>query len=56
MLKLFNFLWTGSWHDHEWEIIETSNVYEYSDAPMKCGNKYTLQCKTCGNLKIKNNY
>lgn len=54
MLALFQKLFFG--HVHEWEIINTTNVYFNSGDSLPMGQKYTLQCKICGNIKIKKTY
>lgn len=49
MLKLLRFLWTGSWHDHHWEIVMRNAIVDEDD--VRIGEKFTLQCKTCGEMK-----
>lgn len=50
MLKLIRFLFTGSWHEHRWEIINKSFVTSDLGSTY---DEYTLQCIKCGNLKRK---
>ena len=50
MKKLLRFLWTGSWHDHYWEVYKSTQVL---DEDNECiGDKYTLRCKHCGEMKL----
>lgn len=60
MLRLLRFLFTGSFHEHEWETdriievytVDTDNGYRrVSDTPS--ATKYVLKCKICGNIKVK---
>jgi hypothetical protein len=65
MLRLWNLLIYGTWHTHEWEIIQTVNVlggtplnpwtYEPIEVPQEeknvpIGRKYVLRCKGGGDL------
>lgn len=58
MLKLLRFLWTGSWHEHEWETIEVEKTQSIGMDSMRVKNEttiYTLRCKSCGEIKFKKN-
>jgi hypothetical protein len=50
MKKLLRFLWTGTWHDHHWEVYQETIIVDDDD--VRIGNKFTLQCKTCGEMKV----
>ena len=50
MKKLLRFLWTGSWHDHYWEVYKTTTIVDEDD--VRIGDKYTLRCKHCGEMKL----
>lgn len=46
--------------NHEWEVIEVITVYDhsigYGNKPsnsLPIGKDYVLQCKKCGDIKIK---
>lgn len=54
MKKLFRFLWTGAWHDHHWEVYQETIIVDDDD--VRIGNKFTLQCKTCGEMKVFKTY
>jgi hypothetical protein len=55
MKRLFEILWHG--HEHKWEIINTAHMYSGVVAEgLSLGNKYTLQCKVCGNIKYVKDY
>lgn len=54
LLKIFRFLWTGSWHEHRWQIIDCGVAYDRSDQDgdeLETGTWYHLQCKHCGDVK-----
>jgi len=56
MLKILNFLWTGSWHDHEWETVKVHPVYSEYDMrsdKIPIGQVYVLRCKICGDITTK---
>jgi hypothetical protein len=53
MKKLLRFLWTGSWHDHSWEVYKETMIVDKNDVPI--GEKYALRCKDCGEMKIVKN-
>jgi uncharacterized protein CbrC (UPF0167 family) len=55
MKKLLRFLWTGSWHDHHWEIHEIRTVVDKNDDDI-LGDKYILRCKDCGEMKLFKTY
>lgn len=42
---------------HQWEILKTSSVWD-DDTSSKypIGEKFTLQCKMCGDIKVRKNY
>lgn len=53
MIRLFSFLLTGCWH--HWEIIKQGPLIrrnEFGDIRAQ-GTYYTLQCKHCGEIKVK---
>jgi hypothetical protein len=52
-MKLWKFLFGGC--DHKWEIIDRANVTQVDDwnAIEAMYTRYHLQCKHCGNLKVK---
>ena len=53
MLRLLRLLITGSWHEHEWEIIKEINVYVNPRDEMPESRRFILQCSICGNVKRK---
>lgn len=62
MKKLLEFLFSGCWH--VWEIKIKTTVYGSKDLDenirsgkaVPIGNKYTLQCKKCGEMKTFKEY
>lgn len=50
MKKLLRFLWTGSWHDHYWEVYKETTMVDKDD--VRIGDKFVLQCKHCGEMKL----
>jgi hypothetical protein len=52
MLRLIKFLFTGSWHEHKWKIIDQGSL----TTDFGPGTWYDLQCETCGNIKTKKVY
>lgn len=52
MLRLLKFLWTGSWHECNWEYFRKIKVYEKDNDRMPIAYEYHLKCKTCGNIKV----
>ena len=65
MKRLLTILITGYWnepkkHEHEWEIIEQAGVHATkADGTLEKDPRYiryTLRCKTCGDLKVVNGY
>lgn len=51
MIRLLRFLWTGSWHDHQWETIGQNSFTDDWGLWLRHGTQHILQCKTCGNIK-----
>lgn len=52
MIRILRFLWTGSWHEHEWDFVEQINVwYDFNNdnAPRRRDN--VCKCKHCGVFK-----
>lgn len=54
MIKLFEFLITGCWH--EWETIKEQHLvdetkYHNGVVDKKNYDRYTLRCKKCGHIK-----
>lgn len=37
---------------HDFEIIREVNIYKSETSKLPVGNKFILQCKKCGDLKI----
>jgi hypothetical protein len=62
MKRLIAFLTTGYWHkhEHEWETIEQAGVHATkADGTLEKDPRYiryTLRCKTCGDIKVVNAY
>ena len=61
MKKLLEFLLTGCFHD--WEIKDKTIVYrpegikyEVNGEKLPSGQKYTLRCKKCGEMKTYHDY
>ena len=50
MLKLLRFIWTGSWHEHEWEIYDHGKIIR-DGGPR--ATWYDLRCKTCGSMRYR---
>ncbi len=50
MLRLVRLLWTGSWHEHAWEIYRQGRIATVA-ANITRGNWYDLRCKHCGAMK-----
>lgn len=51
MIRILRFLWTGSWHTHEWDIIKEITV------EIEGGDRWTrfiCQCKDCGTITAFN--
>jgi hypothetical protein len=48
MIRLLRFLFTGDWHLHEFETI---NSYELQNSNIKVGMRYEQKCKICGKIK-----
>lgn len=54
MFRLLRFLVTGSWHSHVWEIITVNELFETRGQEKSVvAFEYILQCKGCGNIKVK---
>ena len=53
MWRIIRFIFTGSWevHEHEWEIIETSEILNKHGI---VGKSYILQCTECGDITNRN--
>ena len=52
MLRLLRFLWTGSWHEHKWKQVDSTNVFvKEIDTDRPNYIILTLQCETCGEIK-----
>ncbi len=53
MFRLLKFLFTGSWHEHQWKIIKIVKVCDFdaSGAEYQMGRKYIQQCEKCGKMK-----
>lgn len=54
MKKLFEFLWSGCFH--EWDTIKEQDMvenltYQSGKSTRSEYTKYTLRCKKCGNIK-----
>jgi hypothetical protein len=60
MKKLLEFLLTGCFHEWEIEkrsiIYDPSRKYELYGKQVPCGEKYTLRCKKCGEMKTYHDY
>lgn len=57
MKRLLEFLLTGCFH--EWEIYKTNPVYDSYDGQLTeypIGEKITLRCKKCGEMKTFKTY
>lgn len=54
MKKLFRFLWTGTWHEHHWEVYEKRGLVDKNNNLI--GDKFILRCKTCGKMKAFRTY
>ena len=53
MIRLVSFLFSGCWH--HWEIIDKSLVEVGDDScVVQTYDRYILQCKHCGTIKMKN--
>lgn len=50
MFRILKFLITGSWHEHKWVVISVGTV---NFGGHSVGNRYTLRCSECGNIKYK---
>jgi hypothetical protein len=48
MIRILKFLFTGSWHEHQWEVIEKGSLKQGGRV---IGYRHILQCKHCGNIK-----
>ena len=53
MIKLLRFLWTGSWHEHDWETQERILFFDDDSGKRPIATKYILRCKHCGTIKKK---
>jgi len=47
MWRLLKFIVTGSWHEHEWEIIQECNLTDDFGAS---GQRYHCRCVKCGKI------
>ena len=56
MLRLLRWLMTGDAHKHNYVIIKTIPVVDYTYTDTKIGEKYILQCTHCGKMKIFQTY
>lgn len=50
MIRLLKFLFTGSWHEHNWTVIESGTLGSNGRVN---GHRHILQCSGCGNIKHK---
>lgn len=50
-LLAFAVLKMRPWHQHEFEIMSERALH--NEADFRIATKFTLQCKTCGDLKFK---
>lgn len=48
MWRILKFLFTGSWHEHEWETLKDVGLNGEFGAK---GRRYTCRCKHCGKYK-----
>lgn len=48
MYRILKFLFTGSWHEHQWEVIQKGTL-GYNGRVS--GYRHILQCKHCGDIK-----
>jgi predicted restriction endonuclease len=60
MFRLIKFLITGSWHEHEWEEIDSvttdyfnSRKFRDGELPTRTKRTYVYQCKKCGIHRTK---
>ena len=53
MLRILRFLWTGSWHEHKWKIIEKLRVFREGDVEQGIPIYFerVCQCEHCGTIK-----
>lgn len=49
MIRLLKFLFTGDWHLHKWETIETRRVR--GDDRYVSHTRYYCRCEHCGTIK-----
>jgi predicted lipase len=54
-MKWLYLLFRGNKCRHKWQIIKTTDVYEYSESPLVVSplpyaTRYTLQCTRCGDV------
>lgn len=50
MIRLLKFLFTGTWHEHKWETIGRGTLHQGRSL---VGQRYTLRCTQCGDVKCK---
>lgn len=60
MKRLLELLLTGCFHEGEIErrtiIYDSTRKYELDGKQVPCGEKYTLRCKKCGEMKTYHSY
>lgn len=50
MLRLIRFLFTGSWHEHNWKVIHQGTLGSHGRVT---GYRHILQCTHCGKVTHK---
>ena len=50
MIRLLRFLWTGSWHMHEYKIVKSGPIVNSNDSNI--GTYYECRCDKCGKMKF----
>ena len=53
MIRILKFLFTGSWHEHKWETIARGSLHQGRSL---VGQRYTMRCDCCGEIKHKDLY
>ena len=56
MWRLIKFIFTGTWHEHEWKIIDQRDMIEVTHTVDRGSFEnavkvYTLQCEHCGDIE-----
>lgn len=48
MIRILRFLFTGSWHEHNWETVRTDRLVDENRVAI--GSRHILRCKECGKI------